>query len=282
VSVSCDSIQVSEMPEGRISHLYGRVVIQIEDVEILGTEALVYEADERAVVFGVIASDREMTATGETLIYYRGEDKAVVTGDARLMSSDEAIYADTLTYFRSERRIEGKGDVRVVSLKDDTIAISGEGEYYLDERSGLLSDSPVLTVKGGDDTRVESTRMRIYQANRLAAAVGSVVVSMKKGEATCDSLEYRLDEEIASMWGNPRIEGEDGWMTGETIDVFFEEREVARALVIGRASSEYRLSDGGLNEVRGDTVEVFFDEGEMESIVVRGSAEGKYIEGTED
>lgn len=282
ISVSCDSVEVFETPEGRTSHLFGSVVIAIDEVEITGSEAFVYEADQRAVVMDVTARDGEMTVIGERLIYYRNEDKVIVTGESHLTSADEIISADTLVYVRSERRIEGRGSLRVVSLKDETVVTGGEGEYYLEDHSGVLFDSPILTVKGGDATTVKSQRMRIDERNRVATAAGSVGVSMNSGEATCDSLEYDLDNEVASMWGNPRIEGENGWMTGDSIDVFFTERQVARTLVVGRASGEYQLSDGGLNKIQGDTVEIFFESGEMASIVVRGSAEGTYIEGTED
>ncbi len=282
ISVSSDSVEVFDTVEGKVSHLRGTVVVVIGEIVITGSEALVYEVDEKAMILNSTASDEKIVLTGDTLTYYRQDDRAVVSGRARLKTADEIIYADTLTYLRKKKKVRGKGKLRVVSLKEDTMITGGEGEYDLERRWGRLTGSPVLTVKGKEDTRVESESMWIDQEGHITSAAGNVNVSMRSGSVSCDSLRYDLSREVACMWGHPRIEGENGWMVGDTIEVLLRNREVIRTVVVGSASGRYELSGGGVNVIKGDTIEVFFTGGEMQSILVKGSAEGKYIEGTED
>jgi lipopolysaccharide export system protein LptA len=282
VSVSSDSVEAFDAEEGRVSHLYGSVVAVIGETVINGSEALVYEAEEKVVVLNVVASDEEMVVSGDVLTYYRDDDRAVVSGGAKLRTGEEIIYADSLTYLRSVRQIEGRGNLNVASLREDAVATGGVLRYDLSSHSGTLTDSPVMIVKAREDTRVEGQSMWIDQEADIAVAAGSVQVTMTSATVSCDSLFYDLESEIARMWGDPEVEGENGWVTGDTIRVFFEEREVVRASVAGAASGEYVLADGGTNLVRGDTIEILFNKGEMESVVVKGRAEGEYIEGAED
>ena len=281
-SVTSDSVEVLSTPEGLVSYLRGSVVVTMENTVIRGSEAFVYEGEERAVVLDVHVDDVDVLVRGDTLTYYRVDDRAVVSGDVRLETADETIHADRVVYLRRERTATASGDVRVVSMKDDVVATGGRGEYDLAVHSGRLLDSPVLLVKGRGDTRVESDAMLIYQQSHKASAVGDVTVSMRTGVASCDSLDYDWVKGIACMWGDPRIDGSNGWVTGDTVKVLFEEREVANTCVVGNASAEYDLGDGSTNAVSGDTIEMLFHQGEMESIVVKGSAEGKYIEATKD
>lgn len=280
-SVTSDSVEVSHTSQGIISHLWGNVVVTIEETVINGSEATVYEAEQKAMILNVIASDKEILLRGDTMIYYRPDDKVVMKGKVKLKTPDEIIYADTLIYLRKVKKLRGKGDVRVVSLKDDILVTGGEGEYDLRKDFGKLTDSPVFIIKAREDTKVESESMSIDHRAHMASAVGNVNLSMRSANVGCDSLRYDLENETACMWGNPKIEGKSGWVSGDTIRVFFEDREVTKTSVIGDASGEYGLR-GGTNFVRGDTIEIFFDQGEMESILVKGSAEGEYIEGTED
>ncbi len=282
ISVSSDSVEVFDKPQGRVSYLRGSVVVTIEGITIDGSEAVVYEAEEKAVILDVTAYGDKMFLSGDTLTYYRHDDKVIVSGRAKLRTPDETIYADTLIYLRKEQKVRGKGNLRVVSLKEDAIVMGGEGEYTLADHYGILTNSPVLTVKAREDTKIESESMRIDQEAHIALASGNVNVSTGSGSGSCDSLEYDLKKEVACMWGDPRIESKNGWVTGDTIQVFFDDREVVKTLVIGSAAGKYELSNGSTNCIRGDTIEIFFDSGEMKSLLVKGSAEGEYIEGAED
>jgi lipopolysaccharide export system protein LptA len=281
-SVSSDSVEVLATPQGKVSHLRGNVIIAVGETVLNGSEALLYEAEEKAVVVNVIVHDGKMVLSGDTLTYYRLADRALVKGRTRLKTVDETIHADTLIYLREEKRIEGRGNLTVVSLKEDAFGTGGKGEYDLRAHFGILTDSPVFTVKAKEDITIESESMRIDQEADVASAEGHVRVTMTSANVNCDSLRYDLKNEVAYMWGDPRIEGKNGWVAGDTIISFFRDRELSRTRVIGDASGEYELTDGGANFVRGDTIEIFFDGDEMESILVRGSAEGEYIEGAED
>lgn len=281
-SVSSDSVEVFATPQGKVSYLRGNVIITVEETVLSGSEALLYEAEEKAVVVNVIAYDGKMVLSGDTLTYYRLADKALVRGRTKLKTADETIHADTLIYLREEQRIEGRGNLTVVSLKEDAFGTGGKGEYDLSAHFGMLTDSPVFTVKAKEDIKIESESMRIDQEAYIASAEGDVRVTMTSANVRCDSLRYDLKNEMAYMWGDPKIEGKNGWVAGDTIISFFHNRELSRTCVIGGASGEYELTEGGANSVKGDTIEIFFEGDEMESILVRGSAEGEYIEGTED
>lgn len=282
VSVSSDSVEAFNTPQGIVSHLRGNVVVTIDETVINGSEGLVYEAEGKAIMLNFTAYDEDIVISGDTLTYYREDDKIVVTGKVKLKTPDEIIHADTLIYLRREKKVKGKGNLRVVSLKEDTIVMGGQGEYDLTEHSGTLVDSPVFIVKAREDTKIESEFMHIDQEAHMASAVGNVNVSMRSGNASCDSLQYDLKNEIACMWSSPRIEGKNEWVIGDTIEVFFNDREIVKTLIAGSASGKYELSDGRTNFVKGDTIEIIFDQGEMKSILVKGSAQGEYIEGTED
>lgn len=281
-SVSSDSVEVFDTPQGKVSHLRGTVIVVIGETVINGSEALVYEGEERVVMLNVTAHDEKMVLSGDTLTYYRLDDRIVVSGRAKLRSQDEIVCADTLIYLRSEKKIGGEGNLRVVSLKEDAVATGGKGEYDLTNHLGTLADSPVFTVKAREDIRIESEFMQIDQEAHVASAGGNVRVSMASGNVRCDSLRYDLSKETAHMWGDPSVEGKNGWVSGDTIISLLDNREVTRTFVVGGASGKYELRDRGTNFVKGDTIEIFFEGGEMESILVRGSAEGEYIEGTED
>jgi lipopolysaccharide export system protein LptA len=327
IRLSCDRA-LQYLRTGRVL-LNGNLVIQEDSLIIRAPRGVYHRETRRAEALdSVILDDGSMKLRAQYGEYFIEQKRAFFRSNVEVWDSTTTINADSLTYFREENRSVAKGRVRVFNWEDNIIITGGHLENHSDTRFNRMTQNPVLvqferTPLGFYDTLVVRSRvMESYQdtlrrmvaidsvqivRNELAALAGhatffgsgdsiyirqSPVIWYENTQVTGDSVNVYLEERklrLVRVLGNAfAVSQSDSLrpdrfdqLTGETMEMFFVNRELERIDVENRAISVYHLYEdtlaNGLNKTSGDRIVLLFRQGKVHAIRIYGGIEGQYV-----
>ncbi len=234
---------------------------------------------EFAVLTGdVHAADTSFAAAADTAHVDRTNERVTLLSNATVLDSVGEIRADRIDYDRRSGIAVAQANVEAVDRETGSIVRGQRLVYNSESDLAVVTGNPNLTAPGEeqDTMRVYAEELRLDRRENRAEALRSVII--RQGNVQATAAHALLDE--AEGWvrltGQPEARDPDGWITADTLLVFFENREIRRLEAVGNVLVEESPSSGEkLGEriiTSGKTATAYFTEGVVDSLTVEGDA----------
>ncbi len=269
--------QVLQKLEGNVKFVQGKTTILCDVASQLVVE------HEYALIGHVKVFDEEQTLFADTVYIYEELQQEVAIGNVVRLSGDDSTSADRMTFFEGEDRLFSQGHVQIRNVTDRTRLTGGTAEYYRAKDFGVITESPVLFLYDSlnvETTRVSADTMRIFQESKLTTASGNVRITQKDVVATCGFAQFFKQEDRIVMVKTPQVEVETRTISGDSLELFFEDSQINRATVVGHAavvSDADSLSPGRWqNRSTGNRMLFTFAGEELQRVVIAEQATSLY------
>ncbi len=230
----------------------------------------------------VTLRDRDATMRAPAATYDRGRGVAEMIGGVSGQEGDRRLASERAVWWRDSSLVQARGRVRSEDVKNRLELDAAEIDFRRDTRVAVARGEPVLRARD-EDGRITTLRgrlLRVDTARRLAEAIDSVTVERDTLQARADHAVF--DDSLGVGWltGRPRVWDDQTVVTGDSIQVLSERRELQRVVVLGNPSVDYRgvrpTTAGEQNRLTGRRIEMFFSDDDVDSLVALGEARNEY------
>lgn len=312
LNLSADNVTGSRGPEGDIvllnGHVHitrGRTVITSETGRYLRAQGMLYldgrvrvvdstttvtcdhvayseDTDVLQLIGNVVVTDREATMRAPSGTYDRRHGRADLYGGVTAADTSQRVTSDRVTYHRERRFLEARGHVVGEDLHNRMTLAADSVDYDRPAHEAVARGRPVLRSRDRDGkvTEIHARTLKLNNESRVAEAIDSVHVRRDTLQARAD---YGLFDDRADrgwLLGKPRAWDDETTVTGDTLEIWTEQRALRRFVVRGNAAIDYL---GARRETRGETsrlvgrqVDVFFSRDVIDSLVAVGKARNDY------
>lgn len=285
VQVWCDRA-LQYLATGRVV-LTGNVLVQ-DDSLILRAPRGVYHRDERRTEAfeDVQLDDGSVRLRAEYGNYFIDERRAFFRTNVVVEESTATMITDSLTYFRNEERSVATGNVEIHYAADNLIIRGSHFENFQAERFSRMTQRPLLlqfdtTVVGRIDTLlVRSEVMESYRDSpRRLVARGNVELVRSSLSSTAGLMVFHSEGDSILLRETPVVWYQQTQVTGDSINVYLEERRLRLVRVTGRAFAASRsdsLHPTRFDQLTGETMHLFFEDRILDRIEVETRAISLY------
>lgn len=284
VQIFCD--RAIQMIEAGTVELIGNVVVQDDSLTITAPRGMYYRDVRRAEAFGFVTLDDGTAHLEAAYGEYLVESKTAFFHTSVIASDTGSVLnADTLTYDRGRRFLDARSRV-VLYTRGDRVTISG-GHFINDAGSGYsrMTLAPVLvqldsTDAGIDTLVVRSRTMEAYRdtARRLVAT-DSVRIVRGTLAGTAGLVVFYTQGDSILLRQSPILWYEETQVTGDSINVYLDDRNLDRIVVGGNAfalSESDSLFPDRFDQLTGEWLAMTFAEKRLQRIDVESRAVSLY------
>ncbi|WP_158551581.1 OstA-like protein [Rhodohalobacter sp. SW132] len=271
------------------SQFRGRVIIE-SPANTVFSEAinLISPLDLAVFLSPVRFEDERGVLLAESGLYFQRPDSAIFHGDVQLADTTQYLEADSLFMNRSKDLYELHGRVFADDYEEK---VTFEGNYLFADSLGyrLLTgdDAWMMEISESetDTTHLIAKKIELTETDTLSMmdAYQQVRIWSTKFSAIADTANYRDEEEMFILRGNPILWQKNIQLTGPYIEATLENEDIRflksfpRPIVVQEDSAT-----GRLNQMTGDTLHAYFDEGELERLIVFDNSEIIFHQKDED
>jgi lipopolysaccharide assembly outer membrane protein LptD (OstA) len=267
----------------RVTQLFGRVRVAQETMVMTGEEGEYRETEDLAVLRrNVRIVDEDWNVECDEVRYSRLSGDAWLIGNVVGRDSSSTIRADRLLYQREIGRAEAFGNVEIANSREGVVVRGRHGVYWRTRGEGVVDRDPTL-VSGPNDAepvKVVADTMRVFPDSSRASAYYRVKITKGTTITQCDSAMIYDDRKVVELFGNPLARQDNIWMKGDRMIAFYDEEEVHRIDLLGRAEireeSRDTLVTGRDNWIRGDSITLYLRDNDVDSVRVIGNATSEY------
>ncbi|MFH1501984.1 MAG: putative LPS assembly protein LptD [Candidatus Eisenbacteria bacterium] len=289
-TITADSVEGSDGPNGRVAALEGNVTITRGDATLVGRRGRYYERSGLAIVFGDVRGvDGASTISCDTLRYFRDLDRARLIGNASYGDTSGVTRAERIDVYRRERIAVCSG--RAVAVDHEgTFELAAERILYdFDRDEARATGAPHLRMFGEDgeeDGSLTAELIEFSPDDDSVTAVGSAVITTGDVVARARVGVLSGDGDTIELRGDPVVDQDGDLLSGERIRVFMHEGSVSRVIAVGGASASYTVEaddpegDEQRGHVDGDTLTMYLESGDPVLTTVRGNALSEHEVGT--
>jgi lipopolysaccharide export system protein LptA len=281
--------QGSYLVDKEAADLQGNVRLRDRGLFARGPHAIYYRNQELLVADqGLVVESDTLHLEGDEGTYDRGQEVVFVRGHVHGIRGTRTITSDEAEWFRERREVFFRGHAVVVDTLEKS-RLSGERiRYDLDRDRAEVLESPQLLVSTQKENPILVTgdRLRVNPSGDVEAA-GAVGITRGGVLANADSAFFARDRHIAFLFGNPSVTQRDGSLTGDTLQLHFDDKDALQRLEMrGNSSLRFAPVDstrrGEVSTVRGDSLTMFFKGDSTDHVVVIGKAHSTYRPSPED
>ena len=211
------------------------------------------------------------TVIEESMLY----DRSVVVSKDK----SKTITADSIFYNRADGFVEAYIDM-ILNDTAQKVIIMGNYGYY-DEKTdyAFATDSARMIEYSQRDSsylHADSIIMNTIDSIREVRAYYGVRFYRIDLQAVCDSMQYSTADSVIRMYKNPVIWNEAYQITGDTINILFNDSTIERMNVLNYAFAFEEVDSTYFNQLKGRNLFAFFDAGEIYKMEVEGNGEAIY------
>lgn len=262
-TITCDHAVFSRLTD--TAWLTGNVVAS-DTASVLTADSVFYDQRNQIVEgFGdvTVSNERErIIVRGRHGIFHRDRSEAVVDETPRMIIDPETeqptvVDADTMRFFPDNDRAVASGRVKIV--KGEMVTQCDSAVVIDAEKRAELYGNPLAKQ---DNVSMQANTMFLFYNDEEVNKV-RLVEDAAIREAVKDTL----------------VVGRDGWVEGDTIDLYLHDNNLDSLSVTGKASSEYYPTSPDKvesNFVRGEEMFFVFDNDTLSWVRIKGGADGVY------
>jgi lipopolysaccharide export system protein LptA len=265
--------------------------------------------DDGALILERANSNENIYSGGEFVSYLRGN--VVFRYEGMRISSDEATWwkskgivdfrknvkaeekgqivtCDRMHFSREKSLLTAVGNVLYADSAKITLISGTNAEYATDKKECVLRGNPLLTridSSGVDTLFIRGRVMKYDDSLKIATVTDNVNIRQGELVATCRKSDYFVNANTALLRINPVINYEKHRVTGDSIDLFFDEQKLKSASVMGNAHGRGTEVDSSkdttITNVRSDSLYLtMYESGKMSGMKAYGHARGDFSETT--
>ena len=259
----------------QVAWLWGQVDFKDAKNRVQADSVLYHEAQGTGEAFGsVVITDLETgsEARGSHAVYDRKSGEARLEPQPLMVLREKGadnteVRAADLRFDRDRSVVRARGNVQI--RRGTTLALADSAVLYRNRDVILLRGHPTLDREG---TTMRGHEIDVYYKAKVVERV-AVRVEAQLLQARADTSLIRGPNEVR----------------GDSAQLYFEHGELARAVVIGQASSRFvpeetQKNRVSRNEARADSILMIFQKNAVDEVVFRSNATGtyRYFEGNLD
>ncbi len=268
----------------RVTILDGNVRVEQQNVVMTGDEGEYRQYEDLAILRrNVRIVDQGWEITCDEARYSRTTGQAWLIGRVVGVDSTSVIRTDRLLYERLSGRAEAFGSVEITNQTEGIVVRGRHGVFYRNRGEGVVDQDPELISGPGDPepVRVLADTMRVYPDSSRASAYYAVRILKGNTVTQCDSAMVYDDLKRVELFGNPIAKQNNVTMKGERMVAFYNESEIHRVDVEGRAEITEAVRDslvtGRDSRIRGDSMTLYLHGNGLDSLRVTGNASSEYF-----
>ncbi|MDH3252150.1 MAG: hypothetical protein OEM41_05115, partial [Ignavibacteria bacterium] len=241
VRLSCDrAIQFVESGEVVLT---GNLVVEEESLTLRAPRGIFHREGRRTEAFDrVVLDDGSVHLTAEYGEYHLDARRAFFRRRVVVRDTSSTLTADSLLYYRDERRSVAMGNV-FMHLLEDNVSITGKRMLnYADSQFTVVTGDPRLvqvdtSAQGRSDTLVVRSRsMESYRDPiRHLVAIDDVRIVRAELAARAGRASFFTEADSILLRTSPVIWYEQTQVTGDSIDVYLQDRALRQVDVLGSA-----------------------------------------------
>lgn len=213
--------------------------------------------------------------------YYERTGRAIAEGNVRIDQDSILIFCDRVIYSEAREEAQFFGDVEIHSVVENAILTGNHGAYNRPNERGVMTQNPRLVRRFDVEDSLVVVGVLIEYLFDETHAIITDSVHIKRGEfdGWGQKLHYWDEEDRTRLTGDPILKYGRDMLSADTVDAFFVEQKLNRAILTGRAmatSPVDSLAPEPLNRMSGRSMEIAFEDGDLDSIYVRGNATSIY------
>ena len=211
------------------------------------------------------------TLTEESMLY----DRSVI------VSKDNAktITADSMFYDSKEDFVEAFGNMILNDTVQKIFVLGNYGFYDKKNDFAFATDLAQLIEYSQPDSsylHADTIFVRTIDEEREVKAYYGVRFYRIDLQAVCDSMQYFTGDSILRLYKNPVMWNEAYQITGDTINILFNDSTIERMDVLNYAFALEEVDSTYYNQLKGRNLTMYFDAGEIYKIGVEGNGEAIY------
>ena len=211
------------------------------------------------------------TATGESMLYNRS---LVVSRD-----ETKTITADTISYFTDEGYLEAFGNFIMNDTIQKVIILGNYGFYDENKEFAFATDLAQLIEYSQQDSsfiHADTLLMVTVDSVKEIRAYHGVRFYRVDLQGVCDSLQYNTADSIMRLYKNPIIWNDAYQITGDTINILFNDSTIEKMNVLNYAFAIQKIDSTYYNQLKGRNLTAYFDAGDIHCIEVEGNGQTVY------
>jgi lipopolysaccharide export system protein LptA len=286
MTLGCDRA-VQNLTEDNVS-LFGHVRVKDDTLTLLTSQAN-YSGRTKTVVSdsAVYLNDTRRTLTANRGTYDSETKVARFYGDVFVRDSSSQLKSDTLVYYRNDDRTFADGGVKIRSLDNNVTVYGGHFEDYGKKKYSLITLSPLLvqidTASDGkiDTMMITGRSMEAFRdsLNERFTARDSVQIIRGSLSARCGLGTYFSNDSLVVLQRNPVVWYEDNQLSGDSVAVYIENKNLSRVDVAGSAfavSQSDSIHADRFNQLKGKRLSMTLHDRKVNRIIVESNATSLY------
>ena len=250
----------------------------------LTSDTLIYNTETKIATFvspTVIESDSGFVYTSRGW-YNTVTEESRLFDRSTVVSKDKSkmITADSMSYDRTQGFIEAFGDM-VLNDTVRKIIIMGDYGYYDEFAQFAFATNSAQMIEYSQrdssffhaDTIFMAT---VDSVSREIKAYHGVRFFRVDLQGVCDSMQYNTADSILRLYTHPVLWNEAYQVTGDTINVLFNDSTIERMNVLNYSFVLQKIDSSYYNQLKGRNLTAYFNAGEIYEVVMEGNGEAIY------
>jgi len=250
---------------------------------VLTSDTLNYDAETKIATIvspSVIETDSGFVYSSQGW-YNTVSDESMLYNRSLIVSKDSAktITADSIFYNRKDGIVVAFGNMILNDTVQKVIVMGNYGYYDEKNDYAFATDSAKIIEYSQSDSsyiHADTIIMRTIDSIREVKAYYGVRLWRTDLQGVCDSLKYNTSDSILRLYKTPIIWNEAFQITGDTINILFNDSTIERMHVLNYAFALEKIDSTYYNQLKGRNMTFLFDEGELYEIGVEGNGETIY------
>ena len=250
---------------------------------VLTSDTLIYNTTSKiTTIVGPTVIESDSGTIYSSLGWYNTiTDESMLFERSTIVSKDrtKTMTADSLFYNRQT----GFGEAYHNMVLNDTakkVILMGHYGYY-DETTDFVfaTDSAQMIEYSQMDSlflHADTLQMRTIDKDREIKAFYGVRFFRENLQGVCDSMQFHTKDSILYLYKNPVLWNTGYQLTGDTIQILFNDSTIEKVNVLNYAFSIEEKDTTFYNQLKGRNLHAFFIGGELSKIDIDGNAESIY------
>lgn len=273
-TIYADSLKYNTQQE--IAYFITKTTIIDKDSNIIETNSGYYDTRKEKAFFGNNATIHKGDSyiKASSIDYDNTTKKAIAVGNVVWQDSSErtTILSDVIYSNEDSSTVKAFRDPLMISVSEDE-----KDTLYLSADTLLSFKTPVTVYLlkedsiGNTDTLVRTDSIKNVKAYYHMKMIRAEV------SAVSDSLSYSETDSIFKLYYSPILWMDSTQITGDSIYLFTQKKEIKRIDVYGNAFVINMQSNSIFNQIKGKFMQAFLENKKIEHIDVDGNAESIYF-----
>ncbi len=249
----------------------------------------VFDEEPIVLIGHVEIVDERSMLSADTVSFFQKSGIQIATGNVLSATATDTTYSDRMTHFDDENKVVSVGNVSIVNPGDGTKLLAGYAEYWRAKKYGKIWGDPIwfkYDSAGVETMRTTGDTMEVFELAKRILVINHVKTSQTNTQAECNRLEFFRGEERALLTESPRVLQSNQEIIGDSLELFFQDSQLQRALVNGNAQATSDADPNArqgrwVNKLTGERMTFYFRDEELYRVVIQEQATSEYhiIEG---